>query len=255
MDTVAPLAIVTAAGGGIGSAVVRRFMAGGYRVAAVDREAEALGRIMPHGDHGLHTFVADMTREDEVAAVYAEIAKLGDLSVLVNGVGSVCGGGLRDLSLAQWQQGFDLNLTSVFLSTRAALPLLERSGGDRVVINISSTLAQVADATTLAYGAFKAALDHWTRAAALELAPQGIRVVAVAPGPVAGTAGEQSYEEHAYERFNPLGRFATTDEIAGVVAFLASEDARYITGTVLQIDGGDAALGVGWGSLPRLGLR
>jgi NAD(P)-dependent dehydrogenase (short-subunit alcohol dehydrogenase family) len=255
MDTQAPLAVVTAAGGGIGSAVVRRFLAGGWLVAAVDRDAAALKRITPHGDNVLHTFVADMTREDEVNAVYDKIAALGELRVLVNGVGSVCGGGLRDLSLLEWQQGFDLNLTSVFLSTRAALPLLQRSGGDRVVVNISSTLAHVADATTLAYGAFKAALDQWTRAAALELAPEGIRVVAIAPGPVAGTAGEAHYEQQAYERFNPLGRFATTGEIAGVVAFLASEDARYITGTVIQIDGGDAALGVGWGSLPRLGVR
>lgn len=251
-----PLAIVTAAGGGIGAAVVRRFLAQGLHVAAIDRDAATLQYLVSrNADPSLHTFVADMTNEVEVRDVYRQVADLGDLRVLVNGVGSTCSGSLRDLSLDAWQQGFDLNLTSVFLSTRAALPLLERSTGDRVVINISSTLASVADPTTLAYGAFKAALDHLTRAAALELAPQGIRVVAVAPGAVSGTVGEAAYEEAEYERLNPLGRFATPDEIAGVIAFLASSDARYITGTVLQIDGGDAALGVGWGSLPRLGLR
>lgn len=256
MKTNAPFAVVTAAGGGIGSAVVRRFLAQGLHVAAIDQDAAALERLVSSNtSESLHTFVADLTSEEQVARVYEKLADLEDLRIVVNGVGSNCSGGLRDLSLSQWQQGFDLNLTSVFLSTRAALPLLERSTGDRVVINISSTLASVADPTTLAYGAFKAALDHWTRAAALELAPQGIRVVAVAPGAVSGTVGEAAYEEADYERLNPLGRFASTDEIAGVIAFLASSEARYMTGTVLQIDGGDAALGVGWGSLPRLGLR
>jgi NAD(P)-dependent dehydrogenase (short-subunit alcohol dehydrogenase family) len=256
MDKNTPFAIVTAAGGGIGAAVVRRFLARGLHVAAIDQDSDVLQHLVSsHVNPSLHTFVADMTSEDQVRAVYEQVADLGDLRVLVNGVGSTCSGGLRDLSLGAWQQGFDLNLTSVFLSTRAALPLLERSTGDRVIINISSTLARVADPETLAYGAFKAALEHWTRAAALELAPQGIRVVAVAPGAVSGTVGEAAYEEAEYERLNPLGRFATPDEIAGVIAFLASSEARYITGAVLPVDGGDAALGVGWGSLPRLGLR
>jgi NAD(P)-dependent dehydrogenase (short-subunit alcohol dehydrogenase family) len=255
MNIQVPFAIVTAAGGGIGAAVVRRFLEQGLRVAAIDQDAAAMEQLASStSSASLHTFVADMTSEEQVCAVYEHVADLGDLRVLVNGVGSTCSGSLRDLSLNAWQQGFDLNLTSVFLSTRAALPLLERSTGDRVVINISSTLASVADPTTLAYGAFKAALEHLTRAAALELAPQGIRVVAVAPGAVSGTAGEAAYEEAQYERLNPLGRFATPDEIAGVIAFLASNDARYMTGTVIQIDGGDAALGVGWGCLPRLGL-
>ena len=256
MNADAPFAIVTAAGGGIGSAVVGRFLEQGLHVAAIDNDAAALNHLLAlHPGAALHPFVADMTDEDAVNTVYAQFAALQDVRVVVNGVGSVCSGGLRDMTMSQWRSGFDLNLTSVFLSTRAALPLLERSTGDRVIVNISSTLASVVDATTLAYGAFKAALDQMTRAMALDLAAQGIRVVAVAPGPVAGTTGEAQFEEAHYERFNPLGRFATTTEIAGVIAFLASHDARYMTGTVVQIDGGDAALGVGWGSLPRLGVR
>lgn len=253
MNVEAPVAIVTAAGGGIGSAIVRRLLRQGLDVAAIDLNEAALGRLAAQTSDGtLHTYVADMTSEDDVTRVFEQLSSLGNVRVLVNGVGSVCSGGLRDLTMTQWQLGFDLNLTSVFLATRAALPLLERSSGDRAVINISSSLATVADATTLAYGAFKAALDHWTRAAALELAPQGIRVLAVAPGAVAGTAGEAQFEDAQFERLVPLGRFATPDEIAGIIAFLASDDARYITGTVVQIDGGDTALGIGWGSLPRL---
>ncbi len=256
MGNALPVAVVTAAAGGIGSAVVYRLLAHGFEVVAIDLNQTALDQLAALTTDGkLHTFAADMTDEEDVARVFGELAGFPNVRVLVNGVGSVCSGGLRDLTMAQWRQGFDLNLTSVFLSTRAALPLLERSTGDRVVINISSSLATVADATTIAYGAFKAALEHWTRAAALELAPQQIRVVAIAPGAVAGTVGEAQFEEDGFEQVVPLGRFATTDEIAGVIAFLASPDARYITGTVLRIDGGDAALGVGWGSLPKLGNR
>ncbi len=170
----------------------------------------------------------------------------------MNGVGSICSGGLRTIALSDWQHKFDLNLTSVLLCSRAALPLFKRSTGDRVVINLSSTLARVTDPDTLAYGAFKAALEQMTRAMALELAPQGIRAVVVAPGPVASTGGEAAWEEERYTRLNPLGRFATPDEIADVIAFLASPQARYITGTTLRVDGGDAALGIGWGSFDRL---
>jgi NAD(P)-dependent dehydrogenase (short-subunit alcohol dehydrogenase family) len=130
--------------------------------------------------------------------------------------------------------------------------MLERGDGDRVIVNISSTLATVADPETLAYSTFKAGLEQLTRALALELAPAGIRAVAVAPGPVSATGGEADYDTPDFARLNPLGRFATVEEIAGVVGFLASPAATYITGIVLRVDGGDSALGAGWGPLLAL---
>jgi NAD(P)-dependent dehydrogenase (short-subunit alcohol dehydrogenase family) len=184
--------------------------------------------------------------------MFRVVAGLGDLHALVNGVGSACSGGLRDLNVNDWQRKFDLNLTSVLLCSQAALPLLEQRVGDRVIVNLSSTLARVADPDTLAYGAFKAALEHMTRSMALELAPQNIRVVAVAPGPVAATGGEAAWEQERYVRLNPLCRFATADEIAGIIAFLLSPAACYITGTTISVDGGDSALGIGWGTFNRL---
>jgi len=247
------VAVVTAAGSGIGKATAQRLLRDKFTVLAVDIDAAALaGLANEHQDLPLHTHVADVTDQQAVERVFAAAAQLGALQVLVNGVGSICSGGLRTLALDDWQRKFNLNLTSVLLCSRAALPLLERSTGDRVMINISSTLARVADPDTLAYSAFKAGLEQMTRAMGLELAPYSIRVVAIAPGPVASTGGEGAWETARYAQLNPLGRFATPDEIADVIAFLASPAARYITGTTLRVDGGDTALGIGWGSFDRL---
>jgi NAD(P)-dependent dehydrogenase (short-subunit alcohol dehydrogenase family) len=247
------IALVTAAAGGIGQATVRHLLASGLLVVAADRDAGALQTLRSAcPEAALHTIVGDMTSEADVARAVALAAQLGDLAVLVNGVGSACSSSLRDLTLAEWQRLFALNLTSVFLCVRAALPLLETSSGDRVIINISSTLAQVADPQTLAYGAFKAGLEQLTRALALEVAPKRIRALALAPGPVAATGGEAAFETDAFARLNPLGRFANVDEIGALIAFLASPAAAYISGTTIRVDGGDSALGAGWGPLQAL---
>lgn len=248
------IAVVTAAGGGIGSAIVQQLCADGFIVVAVDRDEQALQLLAINDakNSQLHVVVGDMTNTDDVARVYHQVKQLGGLHVLINGVGSACGSSLRQLQLSDWQRLFDLNLTSAFLCTQAALPLLETTSGDRAIVNISSTLAKVADPSTLVYGAFKAALEQMTRSLALELAPSGIRVVAIAPGPVAGTSGEATYETEAFAKLNPLGRFATCAEIAMLTAFLVSPRAAYMTGTIVRIDGGDEALGVGWGPLQKL---
>ena len=247
------LAVVTAAGGGIGRATARRLLANNLTVVAVDRDAAALDALETELQSAtLLTVAGDMTSPADVARVFALAAEHGPLTVLVNGVGSTCSSSLRELTLAEWQRLFDLNLTSVLLCVQAALPLLETTPGDRAIINISSALAQVADPQTLAYGAFKAGLEQLTRTLALEIAPSRIRAVAVAPGPVAATGGEAAFESAAFARLNPLGRFATVDEVAGLIAFLASPAAAYITGTIIRLDGGDSALGAGWGPLQAL---
>jgi NAD(P)-dependent dehydrogenase (short-subunit alcohol dehydrogenase family) len=253
MQNQSRLAVVTAAGGGIGRATVRRLLADDLMVVAVDRDAAALAALQTElQSAALLTIAGDMTSPADVAHVFALAAQHGPLAVLVNGVGSTCSSSLRELTLVEWQRLFDLNLTSVFLCVQAALPLLEATSGDRAIINISSTLAQVADPQTLAYGAFKAGLEQLTRALALELAPSRIRAVAVAPGPVADTGGEAAFETDAFARLNPLGRFATVNEVAALIGFLASSAAAYITGTTIRLDGGDSALGAGWGPLQAL---
>ena len=247
------IALVTAAAGGIGRAAVHHLLSSGLTVVAVDRDAAALQTLSAtHSATALHTIAGDMTGEADVAQAVELAGSLGELAVLVNGVGSTCGSALRDLTLCEWQRLFAVNLTSAFLCIKAALPLLEAAAGDRVIINISSTLAQVADPETLAYGAFKAGLEQMTRALALEVAPQRIRAVAIAPGPVAATGGEAAFETDENARLNPLGRFAGVDEIGALIAFLASPAAAYITGTIIRVDGGDSALGAGWGPLQAL---
>ena len=247
------LAVVTAAAGGIGRATTRQLLAQKFSVIAVDIDQAGLDQLATEvNSSALRMVQGDLTSSDDIERVFDMAADLGELHVLVNGVGSQCGSSLLELTPSAWQRLFELNLTSVFLATRAALPLLKRATGDRVVINISSTLAAVADPTTLAYGAFKAGLEQLTRSLALELAPDGIRALAIAPGPITATAGEAAYDTPEFTRLNPLGRFATADEIGGIIAFLASPAAAYMTGVVVRVDGGDSALGVGWGPLQNL---
>jgi|GEM_PF-340457 len=244
------IAVVTGAGGGIGRAIAQRLLQQQMIVVAADSDANALAMLRDQARaETLETVVADVTQTEDVDRIFARVRQRGALHILVNGVGSNCSGGLRDLSLAEWQRKFDLNLTSVFLCTAAALPLLEATSGDRVVINLSSTLATVADPQTLAYSAFKAGLEQLTRGLALELAPSGIRVVTVAPGPVSATSGEASFDSAEWAALNPLGRFATPDEVATLIEFIASPAAAYLTGTTVRLDGGDSALGAGWGPL------
>ncbi len=250
------IAIVTAAGGGIGRATTRALLDQGYTVIAADRDQAALDEL--HSDAGnarLYGVVADVTQPVDAERVAGTAARLGALHVLVNGVGSTCSGSIRDLSLQTWREKFELNLTSVFVMTQAALPLLQATHGDRVIINLSSSLAAIADPDTIAYSAFKAALEQWTRCLALDLAADGVRVVAVAPGPVADTGGEAEFESPEYARFTPLRRFATTAEVAAAIAWVASPAAAYITGVTLRVDGGDSAFGAGWGTLQRIERR
>ncbi len=253
MEPTQPIAVVTAAGGGIGRAIVRELLAQQYTVYALDYDAAALKHLSTQilADR-LHTLVCDATHPASVADAFQVVGQHGTLHVLVNGVGSTCSGGLRDLTIERWQSMFDLNLTSVLLCTQAALPLMETTTGDRVVVNISSALATVADHTTLAYGAFKAGLEQLTRSLALELAPLGARAVGIAPGPVTETGGEAAFDTAENARLNPLARFATTKEIAALVGWLVSPAASYITGTTIRVDGGDSALGIGWGPLQAL---
>ena len=238
------VAVVTGAGGGIGSAVARRLAAEGAAVvvddvrsepaqAVADAIAQAGGRALAH--------VADVSIADEVDALFtAALDAFGDVTILVNNAGLI--GQTRhllDSDEAWWDRLLDTNLKSMYLcSVRAARIMAERSGG--AIVSSSSGGAVRAHRGEAAYDASKGGIEAATRAFALDLAPYGIRVNAVAPGSIdvaaPGTVPEETLSERGLTV--PLGRVGVPDDLAAAYAFLASPEARYITGVVLPVDGG-----------------
>jgi NAD(P)-dependent dehydrogenase (short-subunit alcohol dehydrogenase family) len=229
--------VVTGAGSGIGRAVARRLARGGDAVLGVDLTEAALAETFS----GLTctTLAAVDVRSDECLQAVDAFAPC---DVLVNAAGILRRHAFVDHPLDDWQETLDVNVRAPFrISRRFAADRLER-GEPGVIVNVCSIESFVGVPGHVAYTASKSALLMLTRAFALELAPHGIRVVGVAPGvtETGMNADLRSRPEDA-ERLRgviPLGRFAKPEEIAAVVAFLASDDASYLTGTVVLADGG-----------------
>ncbi|MCR9222349.1 MAG: SDR family oxidoreductase [Alphaproteobacteria bacterium] len=249
--------LVTGAAGDIGVALMAAFARDGARVigldiewealgaaaaaarAAFDDEAEALARI----DWRLCD-VADEASVDE--AVADAVATLGGLDVLINNAAAaVPHGTVEETAVADWRRAFDVNLTGAMLMSRATLPALRRDGGG-VIVNMASQLGQRAKAGRAAYGAAKAALLHLTRIMALDHAQEGVRVVSLSPGAVlTGRVirryGSVEAAEAALAPDHPMGRLGRPEEVAAAALYLASEEAGFMTGADLRLDGGYAA--------------
>ncbi|NML49513.1 SDR family oxidoreductase [Streptomyces sp. R302] len=250
-------ALVTGGGSGIGQATVLRMLAEGGRVVAADISEDGLkDTVAKAGDAAgrLSTVLVNVADEESVrAGVAAAVTALGGLDVLVNAAGVLRSSHTHETSLDSFEQVLRINLTGTFLVIREAIPaLLEGDGA--AVVNFSSTSAMFAHPYMAAYAASKGGIQSMTHALAAEYAKQGIRFTAVQPGSISSGmtdgsgASRQSIgpglpadaDMALFMKLAPaLGQgFAGPETVAGVVAMLASEDGRFITGTEVRVDGG-----------------
>jgi NAD(P)-dependent dehydrogenase (short-subunit alcohol dehydrogenase family) len=241
-------ALITGAARGIGLATAKRFLADGFRVALLDIDGETLARAVAAIGEPERTLAltCDVGVADQIEAAVAEVkARFGSLGALVNNAGVAVFKPALETSLAEFQRTLDVNLTGPFLLTKACVPLMGRGAA---IVNITSISGLRASALRIAYGTSKAALAHLTKQFALELSVLGIRVNAVAPGPV-DTAMAKAVHSNAiradYHDAIPLGRYGLEEELAEAIFFLCSERASYINGHTLPVDGGFDAIGIG----------
>lgn len=241
-------AVITGAASGIGLETARRFAAEGARVALVDRDREAVSQACAElaGDGHL-AIVMDVTDEAGWASLAQTIdAAWSQLDILVNNAGTAPFRAIVDTTLAQWRDTIAVNLDSTFLGTRALLPLLARSGRGAIV-NVSSIRGIIGGVDISAYCAAKGGVRMFTKATALECAAlgNGVRANSVHPGLIATplAAAALADPEVAARRMAslPLGRAGEPGDIAAAILFAASDDAAYMTGAELVIDGGTIA--------------
>ncbi|MEM8793067.1 MAG: SDR family oxidoreductase [Pseudomonadota bacterium] len=254
------IALVTGGRGGIGRAICRRFTAEGATVFAADlTKRGSLGEAGDNGECG--TFLSlDVTSEDNAKAAMARIAEdHGRIDILVNAAGIEIEKTIEETSLDEWNRIFAINVTGTFLASKHALPLMRTaakdSPGGASIINFGSYDGFIADPGLAAYCATKGAVHALTRAMACDHGPEGIRVNAICPGYVdtpmlqsfftgdgsGGGGGSIDDLQQAVRDVHPLRTYGTPDDIANLVTWLASDEARYASGQLWILDGGLSA--------------
>lgn len=239
------VALVTGSGSGFGEGIARRFVAGGAKVAVLDRDGDAAARVAKELGGNAMALAADITVKEEVdAALAATLAEFGRVDVLVNNAG--VGHKPQSAELVdpdEFERVIGVNIRGVYLMTRAVLPHMKQNGSG-VIVNIASTGANRPRPNLAWYNATKGWVVSATKALAIELAPFNIRVVAL--NPVAGETpllktfmGEDTEEIRKKFRDSiPLGRLLKPEDLAEAAAFVASAQASMITGVALDVDGG-----------------
>jgi NAD(P)-dependent dehydrogenase (short-subunit alcohol dehydrogenase family) len=252
MDRLAhKVAIITGAARGIGAACARRFAGEGAAVALLDLDDHGAALAHDLADAGGHAIFrrCDVTRADEIDAVVADVAaQLGAPTVLVNNAGISISGGVEEISEAQWDRQFAVNVKSIFLVSRRVIPHMRAAGGGSI-INMASESAFVGFPMHPAYCASKAAVVHLSRSMAMRYAAEQIRVNALCPGTIdtelyRGFLAQQPDPDAVHAevlRQHPLG-IGTPDDIAWAAVYMASDESRYMTGSPLLVDGGMTAI-------------
>jgi meso-butanediol dehydrogenase / (S,S)-butanediol dehydrogenase / diacetyl reductase len=242
------VALVTGASSGIGAAVARRLARDGFSVLAAGRDAERT-RAIAGESPAIHAWTGDLAESGTCSRLVADcVERLGRLDVLVNNAGIYLPGRTEDTSDETWQQTITVNLSTPFYLARAALPLLRKSRG--AIVNIASNWGLHGGPHAAAYCASKGGLVLLTKALAVDHAAEGIRINAVCPGDVVTPMLFRDAEARGIDREAVLresaattrsGRATMPEEVAALVAWLASDEAAQVNGTTLLMDGGSAA--------------
>jgi NAD(P)-dependent dehydrogenase (short-subunit alcohol dehydrogenase family) len=242
-------ALVTGASKGLGRAMAVALAKQGAHLILVARDKEkleAVAREVGEAGSRADVFAADITKEDQVLQLESDVsAKVGKVQILINNAGTNLRKNITDFTLDEWRGVQDTNLTSVFLMCRSFVPHMKGSGYGRI-LNMTSIMAHVSLPQRTAYSSTKAALLGLTKSLALEVATEGITVNGISPGPFAtemNTPILQNPELNAqFVSKIPVGRWGKVEEIGALAAFLCSDDAGFITGTDILIDGGWCAM-------------
>ena len=236
-------AIISGAARGIGAAIAMRYAQEGCNLALCDLDEPGVQQMavtLREEGIGVLALEADVSRRDQVQDfVDSAIVRFGRVDILVNNAGIFFNAAFEEMNDEQWERMLRVNVTSVFLMSQCVIRhwLAENIPG--VIVNLASISATIAFTDSAAYGTSKAAVAGLTRHVALQYGPQGIRANAMAPG-IINTGmlpSQEDMQRWADERI-PLRRPGTPDDVAGLALFLASDDSRYLTGDVIEVDGG-----------------
>jgi len=238
-------AVITGASKGLGKAMAQALAAEGARVALVSRDAELLGAVareIAAAGGAAEAFPADVTSEEQVRGLESRVAeRFGKINILINNAGVNVRKPVTEFTLEEWRRVMDTSVTAAFLMCRSFVPHMTGQGYGRI-LNMSSIMAWVSLPGRTAYSAAKAALLGMTRALALELAAEGITANGISPGPFATEMNRPLLENPElnaqFLAGIPVARWGKVEEIGQLAVYLCSEDAGFITGTDIVIDGG-----------------